>query len=111
MKVLVTGSSNGIGRKIAEKFLKENHEVIGIDIGEQTIFNDKYTHINDSILSNNLHDISDIDILVNNAGVQNSKDDIDVNLKGTINNPNKLLNITTSKGFINSNNNKYHLKL
>ena len=85
MKVLVTGSSNGIGRKIAEKFLKEKHEVIGIDIDKQTIFNDKYTHINDSILSNDLPDISDIDILVNNAGVQNSKDDIDVNLKGTIN--------------------------
>src|SRR5699024_7189314 len=32
-----------------------------------------------------LPDIENIDILVNNAGVQNTKDDIDINLKGTIN--------------------------
>ncbi|MBR6948574.1 MAG: SDR family oxidoreductase [Bacilli bacterium] len=85
MKVLVTGSSNGIGKAITEKFLKENHEVIGIDIDKQTIFNDNYTHIQESILSNNLPEFNDIDILINNAGVQNSIDDIDVNLKGTIN--------------------------
>ena len=85
MKVLVTGSSNGIGKAITEKFLKENHEVIGIDIDKQTIFNDNYTHIQESILSNNLPILDDIDILINNAGVQNSIDDIDVNLKGTIN--------------------------
>lgn len=85
MKVIVTGSSNGIGKAIALKFLSENHEVIGIDIDKQTIFNDKYTHIQDSILSDKLPDISNVDILINNAGVQNSEDDIDVNLKGTIN--------------------------
>lgn len=85
MKVLVTGSSNGIGKAITEKFLKENHEVIGIDIDKQNIFNDNYTHIQESILSNDLPDINDIDIVINNAGVQNSKDDIDINLKGTIN--------------------------
>lgn len=85
MKVLVTGSSNGIGKAIAEKFLKENHQVIGIDIDKQTINNENYTHIQESILSENLPDINDIDILINNAGVQNSIDDIDINLKGTIN--------------------------
>ena len=84
MKVIVTGSSNGIGKAIALKFLDNNHEVIGIDIDKQTIFNDKYTHLQDSILSDKLPDISNVDILINNAGVQNSEDDIDVNLKGTI---------------------------
>ena len=84
MKVIVTGSSNGIGKAIALKFLENNHEVIGIDIDKQTIFNDNYTHIQDSILSDKLPDISNVDILINNAGVQNSEDDIDVNLKGTI---------------------------
>lgn len=84
MKVIVTGSSNGIGKAIALKFLENNHEVIGIDIYKQTIFNDNYTHIQDSILSDKLPDISNVDILINNAGVQNSEDDIDVNLKGTI---------------------------
>ena len=85
MKVLVTGSSNGIGKAIAEKFLKENHQVIGIDIDKSSINNDSYKHIQESILSENLPDINDIDILINNAGVQNSIDDIDINLKGTIN--------------------------
>ena len=84
MKVIVTGSSNGIGKAIALKFLDNNHEVIGIDIDKQIIFNDNYTHIQDSILSDKLPDISNVDILINNAGVQNSEDDIDVNLKGTI---------------------------
>ena len=78
MKVLVTGSSNGIGKAIAEKFLKENHQVIGIDIDKSSINNDNYKHIQESILSESLPDINDIDILINNAGVQNSIDDIDI---------------------------------
>ena len=32
MKVVISGTSKGIGLKIAQKFLKENHEVIGLDI-------------------------------------------------------------------------------
>lgn len=85
MKVIVTGASNGIGKAVAEKFLLENNEVIGIDIESSKIKSDKYTHIQKSICDSNLPEISNVDILINNAGVQNSKDDIDVNLKGTIN--------------------------
>ncbi len=85
MKVLVTGSSNGMGKAIANKFLQENHEVIGIDIEDATIDHKNYTHIKKSIVDTDLPEINDIDILINNAGVQNSKDDIDINLKGTIN--------------------------
>lgn len=85
MKILITGTSRGIGRAIALKFVEENHEVIGIDIAESTIDNKLYTHIKSDIRSANLPEIKDIDILVNNAGVQNTTCDIDVNLKGTIN--------------------------
>ena len=85
MKVLITGTSNGIGKAIAEKFLKENHQVIGLDIKESTINNKYYKHIINSITDKNLQDIDNIDILINNAGCQNSEDDIDINLKGTIN--------------------------
>jgi len=85
MKVLITGTSNGIGKAIALEFLNNSHEVIGIDIEESTINHNNYKHIKKSIIDNNLDDIEGIDILINNAGVQNSDDDIDVNLKGTIN--------------------------
>ena len=85
MKVLITGTSKGIGREVAIKFLKEKHKVIGIDIEESTINHRNYTHIIKSITDKDLPNIPDIDILINNAGVQNSVDDIDINLKGTIN--------------------------
>lgn len=85
MKVLITGTSSGIGKATALKFLSENHEVIGIDIKPATIKNELYTHIECNITSNNLPDIKDVEVLINNAGVQNSTSDIDINLKGTIN--------------------------
>ena len=71
MKVLITGTSSGIGKAIADKFLKENHQVIGLDIKESTIKNDNYKHIINSITDKSLQDIDNIDILINNAGCQN----------------------------------------
>ena len=44
MKVLITGTSQGIGKAIAEMFLKNNHEVIGIDRNKSTINDEKYSH-------------------------------------------------------------------
>lgn len=84
MKVLVTGTSSGIGKAIAEKFLKEGHTVIGIDLNSSSIEHNLYTHIQGDIRDTSLPDISDVEILVNNAGVQDSGQDIDINLKGTI---------------------------
>ena len=85
MKVLISGTSRGIGKAIAEEFLKNGHEVIGVDIKEKSIDNKNYTHVVKSILDNDLPEINDVEILINNAGVQNQDEtDIDVNLKGTI---------------------------
>lgn len=84
MKILITGTSSGIGQAIALKFLANNHEVIGMDINESTIDNKLYTHIQSDIRNLNLPEIKDVDILVNNAGVQDSGEDIDINLKGTM---------------------------
>ncbi|MDE6655683.1 MAG: SDR family oxidoreductase [Anaeroplasmataceae bacterium] len=83
MKVIITGSSYGIGQGISKLFLEKGHSVIGIDRAEATIQHPNYTHIQADIYQGNLPDIEDCEILINNAGVQN-ENDIDVNLKGTI---------------------------
>ena len=90
MKVLVTGTSKGIGKSIATKFLEEGHDVIGFDIQKSSINNKNYTHYIQDIC-NELPDIEDIDILVNNAGIQEG-DVIKVNLEGTINITEKYIN-------------------
>lgn len=84
MKILITGSSSGIGLAILNKFLKAGHEVTGIDILPSAVNHPNYTHITADIFSSPLPDVDGIEILINNAGVQDSGRDIDVNLKGTI---------------------------
>ena len=84
MKIVVTGSSNGIGKAIAEKFLACGHTVIGIDKVQSDLSHARYSHIVTDILSGELPEIEGVEIIVNNAGVQDSGCDIDVNLKGTI---------------------------
>ena len=82
MKVLVTGASQGIGRAIAEMFLDNGHDVIGLDRQETSLSDGRYTHVLCDV-RDELPEIEAVDILVNNAGVQN-EDDIDVNLKALI---------------------------
>ncbi len=84
MKVLITGTSRGIGEAIALKFLSCGHEVIGIDRCGASINDERYTHIQADIFYDELPCIEDVEILINNAGVQESGNNIDINLKGTI---------------------------
>lgn len=84
MKVLITGTSQGIGRAIALLFLENGHEVIGIDRASSSISHDGYEHLTCDIRDiDNLPEINDVQILINNAGTQN-EDDIDINLKALI---------------------------
>ena len=96
MRVLITGTSRGIGRACALCYLKKGHEVIGLDIRENTLtpachmeesgagpLSASYTHYQTDI-TKELPDIEGVQILVNNAGVQEGGNEIDVNLKGTI---------------------------
>lgn len=84
MKVLITGTSQGIGMAIAQRFLKEGYSVIGIDRQPASFENKNYTHHQCDVRDyDNLPDVKDVNILINNAGTQNESD-IDVNLKALI---------------------------
>ena len=90
MRILVTGSSGGIGKAVCELFLKNGHSVCGLDLRPATIENPGYQHYCCDISEPaTLPDLEDVQILINCAGVQecgrHGLDDIDVNLKGTIN--------------------------
>ena len=84
MRVLITGTSSGIGKAIAEKFLKEGFDVTGFDRKAASIVQEHYTHFCLDIRDKKQYpSLAPFDIVINNAGVQN-EDDIDINLKGTI---------------------------
>ncbi len=83
-KIIITGTSSGIGKAIAKEFLNNGHIVYGIDKLPQTIDHVSYTHYQCDIFYDALPEIDGCNVLINNAGVQNSEDDININLKGTI---------------------------
>ena len=84
MKVLITGTSQGIGKAIAQRFLDEGHSVIGIDRQDNSIRHSEYTHyVCDLRDRESLPRLEGVEILVNNAGTQNEAD-IDINLKALI---------------------------
>lgn len=82
MKILITGTSQGIGKAIAELFLRKGHCVVGIDRQSASISHGCYSHIQADV-RDELPEIEGVEVLVNNAGTQNEAD-IDINLKALI---------------------------
>ncbi len=86
MRVLITGAAGGIGKATVKLFLERGHAVHGLDVQPSDISDAQYTH--------HIADVRDTavfpadlqpEILVNCAGVQDTGEDIDINLKGVIN--------------------------
>ena len=86
MDILITGTSSGIGLACAREFLAKGHRVWGLDVARAAVEHPSYQHF--------VCDVRDAaglpaglapHVIVNNAGVQNSGDDLAVNLMGTIN--------------------------
>lgn len=95
MKILITGSSKGIGLEATKYFIEKNYEVIGIDKSPSSISDIRYTHYQFDVRNKEaLPSLEGINYIFNNAGVQN-EDDIEVNLVGAI-------NITEKYAFENS---------
>lgn len=84
MKVVITGTSQGIGRATALKFIQCGHSVYGIDKQPSSIDDVNYSHHQCDVFGGALPNIDGVNILINNAGEQNCGRDIDVNLKGAI---------------------------
>ncbi len=84
MNVLITGTSQGIGKAIAVRFLQAGHTVTGIDRQPAAMDHANYRHHQCDIRDyDRLPDVQGVQILVNNAGTQN-EDDITTNLKALI---------------------------
>ena len=85
MRILVTGSSSGIGLAVAQMFLDKGHVVIGMDLLPPAIEHHNYIHYQRDISKKRtLPEIDGIEIIFSNAGTQN-KNDIENNLIGAMN--------------------------
>ena len=114
MNILITGAAGGIGRATAELFLERGHKVHGLDVCPSDLDHISYTHHIADVRSPESFPCDVVpEVLVNCAGIQTAADmsdalaqdhlvqdhcaecsesgqpaafdDIDVNLKGTIN--------------------------
>jgi len=107
--ILITGTSRGLGRKIAEGFLNNGSKVIGVSKKKnqkRLIQNKKYTHffcdlakINEILKTLNKikKKVNKIDVLINNAGV--TKENVN-SLKKNIIHFNETLKINLTAAYL-----------
>jgi NAD(P)-dependent dehydrogenase (short-subunit alcohol dehydrogenase family) len=82
MTALITGTSAGIGKAIAELFLENAYKVCGLDLHAATITHENYTHFVCDITNADLPQIAEpIHYVVNNAGTDSCNAAIATNLQ------------------------------
>lgn len=84
--ILITGTSNGIGKATAIKFCRKDYRVVGIDIMPASFRHPLYTHYQVDVRNySQLPDINGIKVVVNNAGTIDEDIAMDVNYNGYMN--------------------------
>ena len=92
MKLFISGSSSGIGKAIAEKFLAEGCEVWGFDRAPAALDAPAYHHVLHDVRSEDFPSLPDPEYLVCNAGTLEEDEAIDVNLIGAMRFTERFLN-------------------
>lgn len=86
MRVLITGTSSGIGLATAKLFLDKGHVVVGLDIKPSALTSWHYRHhICDVSKKEKLPCVGNFDIIINNAGTIDEKYALSTNVEGYIN--------------------------
>jgi 3-oxoacyl-[acyl-carrier protein] reductase len=75
---LITGASKGIGKHLAEHYLRQGHRVVGCSRGDSTVAGDGYSHFSldvrdepavKALFSKVRKEMGRLDHLINNAGI------------------------------------------
>lgn len=74
MKILITGTSRGIGLMLTEELINSGHEIMGVSRSDFSIANKNYKHFkadlaNITELEKVLDQIEQVDVLINCAGI------------------------------------------
>lgn len=84
MRAVITGTSAGIGKACALRFLDAGMDVFGFDLSPSCVDHPHYRHYLYDIAGNAPIPLDDCEVLINNAGTITEENAIETNLLGTI---------------------------